>query len=97
MPADGNLTNLSLERARRAGAPTLTVVEQSPAGSHGYPEPEALAVDQDGNRVLIRGVWARTFMDASNATRSAAALQVLADLGWPIERLIEPPTPPQAA
>lgn len=43
---------------------------------------------EDGHRVLIRGRYARTFNTTSNAIRSEQALGILAELGWPIERLI---------
>lgn len=95
--ADGNIIPLRTARevAWKAG---LRVVEQSPAGTHGFPAPEALTVDLDGNRVLINGVRAKTFMSETSAIRSAAALQTLAELGWPIERLIEcGPRNPEAA
>lgn len=73
----------------------LRVVEQSPAGRQGFAPPQPVPeVDQDGNRVLIRGRLYRTFMCASNATRCAAALQVLVELGCDLP---EPPIPLQAA
>lgn len=59
-------------------------------------EPSVPLVDQDGNRVLIRGRWLKTFMSETNATRLAAALQVVADLAP--EFLPEPTTHgPEAA
>lgn len=43
-------------------------------------EPSVPVIDQDGHRVLVRGCWIKTFMSETNATRLAAALQVVAEL-----------------
>jgi hypothetical protein len=55
-----------------------------PEGLHDF---NPLPVDLDGNRVLIFGRHAGTMVSESNAARSAAAIQLLHDLGWDVRRI----------
>lgn len=70
----------SRQTAYEAQRPALRVVEPTPR----------LPVEQDGGRVLILGRRAKTFMSETNAIRSVEALRLLSELGWPIERLVDP-------
>jgi hypothetical protein len=98
--ADGNLSILSFERARRAGTTPqpVAVISHPMMGAFGFPPVSDLPpsrIDQDGGRVMIDGRRLKTFMSESNAARLTAALQVIADLAP--EFLPQPPQNPEAA